>query len=234
MQFRSLCEQYTHKYSTYRVAQRDHISSREHAWLKSWKAQDCTSLCPKNNCHPRVMPHSSPHLTLTTKHKFSFTHLIYFSYLSDCLTSTRKICGSRPIFTLHQSGGSTQPPSLTGYEPKSVETKVIETEAIEPEDLEHRRIELGRNLGTDPYQTHERFMRNSVTEDVDEFGKVGAETSNLQSQMDSDYDAAESIADSDLEDGELRKMLASPLYRQKSRGLQDISNTNRTGENLLQ
>ena len=41
------CEQYTHKYSTYRVAQHDHISSREHAWVKSWKAQDCTSLCPK-------------------------------------------------------------------------------------------------------------------------------------------------------------------------------------------
>ena len=40
-------EQYTHKYSTYRVAQHDHIASREHAWLKSWKAQDCTSLCPK-------------------------------------------------------------------------------------------------------------------------------------------------------------------------------------------
>ena len=41
----TLGEQYTHKYSTYRVAQHDHISSREHAWLKSWKAQDCTSLC---------------------------------------------------------------------------------------------------------------------------------------------------------------------------------------------
>ena len=36
-------EQYTHKYSTYRVAQHDHISSREHAWLK---IEDCTSLCP--------------------------------------------------------------------------------------------------------------------------------------------------------------------------------------------
>ena len=28
------CEQYTHKFSTCRVAQHDHISSREHAWLK--------------------------------------------------------------------------------------------------------------------------------------------------------------------------------------------------------
>ena len=57
-------------------------------------------------------------------------------------------------------------------------------------------------------------MRNSVTEDVDEIGKVGAETSYLQSQMHSGYDSAEGIADSDLEDGDLRKMLASPLYMQ--------------------
>ena len=32
--------------------------------------------------------------------------------------------------------------------------------------------------------------------------------------MHSDYDSAESIADSDLKDGELRNMLASPLYMQ--------------------
>ena len=109
-----------------------------------------------------------------------------------------------------QSGGSTQIPSLTGYEPKA-----IGTESIEPEDLEPRRIELDRNLGTDPYQVQDRFMRknyqNPIAEDVDEFGKVGADVSYLQSQMRSDYDSAESITDSDLEDEELRKMLASPL-----------------------
>ena len=98
---------------------------------------------------------------------------------------------------------------------KSVETKVIETKAIEPEDLEPRRIKLDRNLGTDPYQIQERFMRNSFAEDVDEFEKVGAEMSYLQSQMHPDNDSAESIADSDLEDGELRKMLAAPLYMQR-------------------
>ena len=54
-------------------------------------------------------------------------------------------------------GGSTQIPSITSYEPKSVETKAIEMEAIEPEDLEPRRIELDRNLGADPYQTQERI-----------------------------------------------------------------------------
>ena len=72
-----------------------------------------------------------------------------------------------------------------------------------PEDLS-----LAGNLGTDPYQRQERFMRNSVDEDMDEFGKLGAEMSYLQSQMHSDNDSAKSTADSDLEDGELRKMLA--------------------------
>ena len=61
-----LCEPHTHKYTTFRVAQHGHISSREHAWPKSCQAQDCTSGYPKNNCHPRVMSHSLPHLTLTT------------------------------------------------------------------------------------------------------------------------------------------------------------------------
>ena len=71
-----------------------------------------------------------------------------------------------------QSGGSTQIPSLTGYEPKSVDFKDTETETIDPEDFEPRRIELDRNLGTDPYQIQARFMRNSLTEDMDEFGKL--------------------------------------------------------------
>ena len=120
----------------------------------------------------------------------------------------------KPCDGPRQSGGSTQIPSLTGYEPKSVEFKDIDTEAIEPEDLEPIKIELDRDLGTDPYQIQERFTRNSPTEDMDEFGKVGADTSYLRSQMHTDYDSAESIAYSDLEDGELRKMMASPLYLQ--------------------
>ena len=57
-------------------------------------------------------------------------------------------------------------------------------------------------------------MRSYLTEDIKEVGKGGAEVSYFQSQMHSVYDSAESIADSDLEDGELRKMLASPLCMQ--------------------
>ena len=59
---------------------------------------------------------------------------------------------------------------------------------------------------TDPYQIQERIVRNNyqnpIIEDMDDFEKVGAEMSCIQSQMHSDYDSAESIADSDLEDGE--------------------------------
>ena len=54
----------------------------------------------------------------------------------------------------------------------------------------------------------------SLTEDMDEFGKVGADVSYLQSQMHSENDSEESFADSVLEDGELRRMLTSPLYLQ--------------------
>ena len=59
-----------------------------------------------------------------------------------------------------------------------------------------------------------------------EFGEIGihglpdskiSETSYFQSQMHFN-DSVESIADSDLEDGELQKTLTSPLYAQKAPG----------------
>ena len=98
--------------------------------------------------------------------------------------------------------------------PKIIWTTAIDSEAISPEDFEPRRIEFSGNLGTDPSQVHEGFVRSSLTGDMEGFRKVGADVSYFQSQMHSEYDSAESIADSDLEDGELRKMLASPLYLQ--------------------
>ena len=57
-------------------------------------------------------------------------------------------------------------------------------------------------------------MRNSVTEDMDEFGKVGAEMSYFQS--------------SDLEDGELRKMLALPLCMQNREDCESSRMPNRS------
>ena len=120
--------------------------------------------------------------------------------------------------TFHGRVADQRKSSLTGCEPKVIETNVIETEAIDPEDLEPRRIELDRNLGTDPYQIQERFVRenhqNPIADDVEGFGKVGTEKSYIQSQMHSDFDSAESTAESDLEDGESRKKVTSPLYMQ--------------------
>ena len=120
---------------------------------------------------------------------------------------------------LRQSGSFTQTATPTGYEPKIIETEEG-SEAV-PKDIEPKRIELDRNLWTVPYQIKEGFMgenyQNTFTEDV---GRPNSnqmsEKSCIQSQMRSDYDSAESIADSDLEDGELRKMLTLPLYRQES------------------
>ena len=45
-------------------------------------------------------------------------------------------------------------------------------------------------------------------------------------------DSAESIADSDLEDGELQKMLTSPLYAQKASGKPDAMFSSEQG-NLI-
>ena len=125
-----------------------------------------------------------------------------------------------------QSGGSTHISSLTRYEPKSVEYN----EAVSPEDLEPRRIELDRNFGTGPDQIHDRFVRSSLTEYMEEFRKVGADVSYFQSLMHSEYDSAESIADSDLEDGELRKNAGFTTVFAESRRLCILSNANRNGE----
>ena len=124
--------------------QHDHISSREHAWL------NCASLRPKNNCHPRVMSHlplfaSSPTFSLTSQ-----TPTTLLEHDERLGPDERPHCDD-----LRQSGGFTLTVTLTGYEPQIIETNVIDSETISPQDLEPRRIELDRNLGTDPYQIQE-------------------------------------------------------------------------------
>ena len=70
----------------------------------------------------------------------------------------------------------------------------------------------------------EENLRALITEEVEECREIGAvglsdskisETSYFQSQVHLD-DSVESIAEPDLEDGELQKMLTSPLYAQKA------------------
>ena len=83
-------------------------------------------------------------------------------------------------------------------------------------DLQPRKIELDQKIRTDPHQIPERILgddcQNPTTEDTEETGKVGVDMPYVQSRIHSDYDSAERISDSDLEDGEVRKMLASLLY----------------------
>ena len=58
-----------------------------------------------------------------------------------------------------------------------------------------------------------------------------SETSHFQSHMHFD-DSAESIADSDLQDGELQEMLTSPLYAQKASEIPDAMFSSEQG-NLI-
>ena len=96
------------------------------------------------------------------------------------------------------------------------EPQEIESDRNLEEDLQPLRIELDRNIGTDPYQIPERILgddyQNPITEETEETGKFDVDMPCVQLRIHLDYDSAGSIADSDLEDGELRKMLASPLY----------------------
>ena len=97
---------------------------------------------------------------------------------------------------------------LPSYEPNMVQS----------DDFEPRRIEIDRNIGTGPYQIPERTLgddcHNPITEDTEDTGNFGVDMPSVQSRIHSDYVSAEIIAHSDLEDGELRKMQASPLYMQ--------------------
>ena len=94
------CEQYTHEYSTVQSC-----TAWSHFITRTRVAQELqgsglhifVSLKQlSSTCH--VSFFAAP--DTDHKHKFSLTHLVYFSYLSDSLTSTHKIY---PIFTLRCS-----------------------------------------------------------------------------------------------------------------------------------
>ena len=113
-----------------------------------------------------------------------------------------------------QSGGIPRTTTTTGSEPKELATvSRIEAYCGDP----YHQYDVQEKFG-------ERDHWAPITKEVNEFGEFGnpasidskfSETSYFRSQMHSD-DSVESIADSDLEDGELQKMLTSPLYVQKA------------------
>ena len=97
------CQQYTHNYSTYRVAQHNHILSRV--------AQD-------SGLHNFVSPthlSSTCHVSFLAKYKFSFTYSStspVFPTVSPSQTSTMNLNPCIPCDGPRQSGGSTQIPLL--------------------------------------------------------------------------------------------------------------------------
>ena len=163
------------------------------------------------------MSHMLPHLSQNTSTR---SLSLIFRPSSPSLSCPSEL-DRETLRDSRRSGGKTKSASPTGYEPKLIQSDDFEPQRIELDrhlgkDLQPRRIELDRNIGTDPYQILERILgddyQNPITEDMEETGNFGDDMPYVQSRIHSDYDAAETIAHSDLEDGELRKMLASPLY----------------------
>ena len=158
-----------------------------HANMRGSSLRICV---PQTFCHPRVMSRSLPHLTLTT----TTSSLSLTSPILQWSSSTHpSLLSHGPLVHCddsRRSCGSSDLQSPTGYEPK--------------------RIELDRNLEVKHQdQTRERIMgddyQSPTTEDVDEFGKIVVKSlSYNQSLIHSAYDSAESIADSDIEDEQLR------------------------------
>ena len=163
-------------------------------------AQDCALWCLlKRSRDPSVMSHMLPH--------------------SSQNTSTRSLSPTSPIFrpspslscpleldqeTLRdsrRSDGSANSAPPTGHEPKVVQS----------DDFEPGRTEHDRNLETDPYQITERILGDHYQKSYHR--RYGGNCVDMpQSRIHSDYDSAESVADSDLEARELRQMVVSPLY----------------------
>ena len=177
-----------------------HIHSpREHAWLKGaqlriahWRVKDNLS----------SQRHVSSLAALVTEH-FSARSLTYFTYLP---TSHNLVLWNWIHEPCEIHGGVAD--LLKSHLPQVTSSKWSNATTLS----------LTGILGTDPYQTPERILgdhcQNPFTEDTNQIGKVGVEMPYVQSRIHSDYDSAESIADSALEDGEIRKMLASLRYVQ--------------------
>ena len=167
----------------------------------SWKAQHCTSSSP---CKTLVI-HVSSLIPCRTWHLPQAqvlshpSHLLLLSFRRSHL-HTQDLWSSTHIYPamFHGSVADQHKSHLS----QVVSPNRLRSKPSRPKrsslKTSSRRIELGSNLRTDPYQIQERFMTNNyqnpITEDVDEFGKVG------ESQMHSDCDSAESIADSDHKD----------------------------------
>ena len=120
-----------------------------------------------------------------------------------------------------QSGGNPRATTPRGCDPEELATvSRIEDYSGDP----FKFFDVQEKFGEEDH-------RPLITEEVEEFRELGtagapdskvSETSHFQSQMHFD-DSVDSTADSDLEDGELQKMLTLPLYAQKASGKPDAT-----------
>ena len=156
----------------------------------------------KSRRHPRAIFQMLPHLPHNTSTRsLSPTSTIFRPYFPSlsCSTSAPSGLDQDTLRDPRWSGRYTKSASPTRDEPK----------LIQSDDYELQGIELDRNIGTDAYQIPERILgddcQNLITEYTEETGKFGVDMPYVQSRIHTDYDSAESIADSDLEHGELRK-----------------------------
>ena len=163
-----------------------------HAWLKSWKARGLQIFVSlkqlSSTCHVSYLAA----LDTDHQHKFSLTYLFNFTVI---LFYTLKPVVPRSIYTLRRFTAELRcfgSPSL----PQVMSQKGSSSTGI-----------LGLNIKI----KHATELWEMTIKDMDEFGKIGVKSlSYNQSLIHSAYASTESIADSDLEDEQFRKMLASP------------------------
>ena len=145
-------------------------------------------------CLPKIGHSSTRHVSPCASQHTEHQHKFSLSPTSPVLLSSSSpnpdLLSAHPFIHCEdprQDGTSTEFHSSTGYEPKRTELNTI---VVNPQ--------------------------NQTTDDQDDIEEIGVKPlSYSQSLIRSAYDSAESIAappDSDLEDEQLRKMLASPLY----------------------
>ena len=154
-------------------------------------------------------------------------HFLFFTYLSYHTTRTLSTSRTSPSSSVDklrhqeslwredmQRGGNPRTTTPTGYEPKELATASrIVAYSGDPYQLYDVQEKCGEEDHRAPITREVKVFGEMRTAGVPEF-KL-SETSYIQSRMHFD-DSVESIADSDLEDGELQKILTSPPYAQKA------------------
>ena len=146
------------------------------------------------------------------------------STLSECNARSESSAEKSLSHIYYESARNLRPNTPAGYEPKELTTIPM----MSPEEDVYQLYDVQIDFG-------EQEKQAPLTEEVKEFGQLQAQSSldhemaemspvekmsYLQSQMHFD-ESMESIADSDIEDGELQKLLTSSLYAQRASGKPD-------------